>query len=96
MPLLRRVFQARLQNDRLFEAMMARMKGYAGFWETMEGAAGFWETMARETARHRVEISWETWYRPCGAQKKVGCWSEVQIQEARERWSRGERSGLCD
>ena len=86
MPLLWRVFAKRIQEDRFFEASIAKIKG----------GDGFWEIMVREAAVHRVKVSWEPWYRPSGSHKKMGCWSDIQIQEARRRWNEGLRDGLCD
>jgi len=86
MPLLWRVFEERIQEDCIFEESIAKIKG----------GAGFWDIMAREAAVHRVNVSWEPWYRPSGSHKRMGCWNDEQIQEARRRWTEGWRDRLCD
>ena len=65
-------------------------------WEVYKKRmSAFWEVMVREAGEERVRESQGSGYRADDGGKRLGCWSVRVVGEARGRWEKGVRSGLC-
>jgi exonuclease 3'-5' domain-containing protein 1 len=92
-----KVFEERLLREGVREYYVVDVVHMPKLWKVYYGRMdAMWRVMVREAAERRVEESQSAGYVSTGEHKRLGCWSEKLIKQARKRWEGGVKSGLCD